>query len=100
MAAYTVARAANKTLTTTAVDAVTLSEPAGRVLVLNRSTTPNNVIWVSFGKNPADPVAAADEVIPLAANQYVTVAEGTPKGFIVKVVGNGEPYSVLALPRR
>jgi hypothetical protein len=98
MASYSVARAANKTLSTTVVDDVTLTEPHGRVQVLNRGTG-TATIWVTSGATPADPVAEADDTIPVYAGERVTVATGTQPGYVVKVVGSADPYSVVGLPR-
>lgn len=98
MAAYTAARAVNKTLSTTVVDTVTLTAPAGRVQVLNRGTG-TATIWVTTGRAPADPTVAGDDVIPVRAGEYVTVGAGVGGPFVVKVLGSGDPYSVFGLPR-
>lgn len=98
MAEYSAARAVSKTLSTTVVDTVTLTAPAGKVQVLNRGTG-TNTIWVTLGKTaPADPTVAGDNVIPVRAGEYVTIAKGVPS-LVVKILGSGDPYSVFGLPR-
>ena len=96
MANYSVARAANKTLTTTAVDVVTFTSPASRLVVSNRAV--GTTIWVTMGRSPADPVVGADNAIPVFGGTSVTIARGVPAGYIVKVVGSGDAYSVMGLP--
>lgn len=97
MAEYSVERSANKTLTTTTVDTVAFTAPHGSVSVVNRAAT--NTIWVTAGRAPVNPVVAADNVIPVLAGRSVVLAEGTPAGFQVKVLGSADAYSVYGGPR-
>jgi hypothetical protein len=87
----------HNTLTTTAVDTVTLSSPCSRVTVSNRAASGAADIWFTVGANdvaPTDPVALADDTYWVPAGGFKTVRGGGNKNTIVKVVGNANEYSV------
>ncbi len=95
MADYSASRAVNKTLTATTVDAVTITGSAPLVCVHNRGT---NTLWVRSGApgtTVADPTSAGDNCIPVPAGTIVPVRDGGG-GALVKVLGNGDAYSVFA----
>lgn len=107
MAAVTGGKSAHATLTTTTVDTVTLAGTP-KVRVLNASGTAD--LWVTALRNsgtgasaPADPVANAADTVRIPASQWAafTVDGGTNANpawpTVVKVLGNGNAYSVEAV---
>jgi hypothetical protein len=97
MASYTVQKTANKTLSTTVVDDVTVSRRFGKVAVTNRD--PTNVLWVTVGTvvaPPAAPVANTDEIeaIPPNTTRVLDVPSAGQSQPVVKVLGSGGGYSV------
>ena len=67
--------------------------------MLNRGVG-TNTIWVTNGSSsPVDPAAEGDNCIPVYAGQAVRVALGTQSGYVVKVIGSADPYSVYGAPR-
>jgi hypothetical protein len=95
-------RTEHATLTATTVDTVTLNAPQTKVKVVNRHAT--EVLWVTIsrtGTAPADPTIGGDDTY------FVAPANGSEtfysrSGVIVKVLGNGNGYSIhgfdLGLP--
>lgn len=95
MAAISKTRVANATLTGSTVDTVTLAGPYPVVEVVNRSGA--NFIWVRASGNgtpPSDPTVAGDECEPVAPGERRVVLVGA-KSPIVKIIGNGDAYSVV-----
>lgn len=102
MATVAGVRTAHATLSSTTVDTVNLSmNEISRVNVLNRSGTATLWFTLSTAGTPAaaTPVAAAAETFAVPAGQSLTVATGAAglDTTQVKVLGNGNDYSVQAL---
>lgn len=103
MASYTAVRAVHKTLTGTTVDTVTLTGE-GNVDVLNRAAPGGADMYVTFagdGTTPTNPVALADDTEIIPPGGFITFTGGanrSDRNSIVKVVGNGNAYSVIGLP--
>jgi hypothetical protein len=98
MAAYTLAPAGgplgvNKTLSGTTADTITVGPyDRYRLIVLNRSTA-----TIYFRPDGVTAVAAADGTVPVPAGVAFDWNEsGTT---VVSVVGSGDAYSVVAIPR-
>lgn len=91
MANLTAASAKHATLTSTTVDTVTLTGSFQSFEVVNRHAT--EVLWVTYGEAaPADPTAGGDDCIFVPAAGVVTLdADGK---VVVKILGNGNAYSV------
>lgn len=100
MAAVGAVLRAHATLSTTTIDTVTLTGSPLKVDVINRGAqgdAPLYVTWAFDGSTPDDPVADADETEVVMAGGYVTIADANgarPASFVVKVLGNGNSYSV------
>ena len=94
MAAVSAIQIANPTLSTTTVDTVTLSGRAETgVRIGNRSGTA--YLFVTVGTTtPADPVAGAAENFCIPAGLWRDIPFGPITGMIVKVLGNGNDYTV------
>jgi hypothetical protein len=93
MAAETGAASAHATLSGTTVDTVTLTQGFGAVEVIERGGT--LPLWITYGATtPADPVAAADDTTYVPPGAVVTIDANSRGGFIVKILGNGNAYSV------
>lgn len=106
MANRTAVWAKHATLSGTTVDKVTLSAKVHAVEVMNRSGSTTLTVTAALGAtagDPPDPTSLADDtnvvppgtsvVIPLAADSTAITAEFA--GAVVKVLGNGNDYSVL-----
>lgn len=96
MATITGNRCEHATLSTTTVDTVTLNGPISRVTVINRAAAGGTDLAVTISTNgtaPATPTQQGDDTywIP-AGGGFKTFAAGS--GVIVKVLGNGNAYSV------
>jgi len=94
MAAVSAIQIANPTLSGTTIDTVTLS---GRVQtgvrIGNRSGT--GYLFVTVGTTtPADPAAGAAENFCVPAGLWRDIPFGPTTGLIVKVLGNGNDYTV------
>ena len=97
MAAVAGPYTAHATLTGTTVDTVTLSGPLQRVTVINRAAAGSADLWVTISQSataPADPVAEADDTYWVPAGGFKTFAATGGDGVIIKVLGNGNAYSV------
>lgn len=84
------------TLTTTTVDTVTLTAPMTRVTVINRAAAGAADLWVTISTTttaPSDPTSAGDNTYWVPAGGFKTFHAGG-NGCIVKVLGNGNAYSV------
>lgn len=87
---------AHATLTTTTVDTVTLSGALTRATVINRAAVGGADMWVTISTTstaPSDPVAAADNTYWIPPQGFKTFRAGG-NGIIVKILGNGNAYSV------
>lgn len=94
MASYSAARAVHKTLTGTTVDTVTLASSADSVEVINRSGT--DPLYVTV--NGDVPTAAGDNThIVLAGGFKEIPVPPTGSSIVVKVIGNGNAYTVEAV---
>ena len=96
MASYSADRSVHKTLSTTVADTITLSMRSKRVEVLNRSSA-SGPLSITFGAGGATPVLLADNtevVLPSSAANF-----DMPNDGIIKVVGSGNDYSVVAVDR-
>lgn len=97
MASHTVNRIANKTLTGTTADDVTVTGGFPSVEVVNRGS---GVLWVTSGLGEAvEPTAEGDNVQPVLPNERVTVLWGRTRGsdIMVRLIGDGNPYSVIGV---
>lgn len=94
MADFTVAVAKHATLTGTAADTVTLTQSYGTVEVLNRGST--NYLFVTYGRGTgvATPVSAGDDTLAVAPRSVLSIRVPGRNNTVVKVVGDGDPYSV------
>lgn len=95
MAAYTAVSAKHATLTTTTVDTVTLTGPGRALQVRNRHATEN--LTIAFGTTaPSDPTALGDDLRFVAPGEWrtFTVTQYANTGLVVKLIGNGNGYSV------
>lgn len=95
MAAVAGVRTAHATLSGTTVDTVTLTGAVRRVTVINRAAAGSADLWVTISNTataPSDPVSAADETYWIPPQGFKTFAASG--GAIVKVLGNGNAYSV------
>lgn len=100
MATANVARAAHATLSGTTVDTVNLSDTLTEVCVINRSGTADLTVTFATGAATAtDPVALAAEtlLVPAGASLTFTVGGAGYRKTQVKVLGNGNGYSVQGL---
>lgn len=94
MAAETVSRAAHNTLSGTTVDEITISDQAGHLIeVANRSGTAT-IFFTTDGSTPTDAGNNTDYVMP--GESLVVV----PRSRVVKLIGNGNAYSVTAVDER
>ena len=97
MAAVAGVRTAHATLAGTTVDTVTLSGTATVITVINRAAAGGADMWVTFSTTstvPADPVAEADETYWIPAGGGFKTFTDPGGGCIIKVLGNGNAYSV------
>lgn len=99
MATYGVRRAKHATLTTTTVDTVTLTDDRLQMVnVYNRSGSADLTVTVGASGAAATPVALADDTFLIPAGMALTIATGGHNDATeVKVLGNGNGYSVQAL---
>lgn len=98
MAEYTVETAAHKTLTGTAVDTITM--PSNSVRIINR--TGAGPLWVTT--DGTQPVAEADNILVVPPGTWIEAqvsddiarhtATSTTKRAVIKVLGNGNAYTV------
>lgn len=96
MASYTANRGVHKTLSGSTADVVTLTMRSRRVEVINRSSA-SGPISVSFGSASTIPTLLADDteiVLPSSASNY-----DMPNDGVIKIVGVGNDYSVVAVDR-
>lgn len=99
MATYSVSKSANKTLSGTTIDTVEILGQWTAIEVVNRS--PSITLWVTVGGLPGDvpanPVADGDDCEPVLPNERVTLRVSVPstEKKIVKLLGSGNPYSVI-----
>lgn len=97
MASYSVSKAKHATLSSTTVDTVTVAA-ATEVFVMNRGGTADLTV-TSGATTPATPVALADDTDVVAPGTFIRVATagagGYPQTWIVKVLGDGNDYSVV-----
>lgn len=94
MASISKAAAAHATLTGTTADTVTLTQGFNAVEVINRSTAG---ISVTYGANAADvptPTLLGDNTLYVPPGAVVTLDANGRGNFTVKVVGDGDAYSV------
>lgn len=110
MAQYDVVAAKHATLTATTVDIVTLSTFGQNVEVLNKTGAADLNVLIGVGTTAqaatsspvAAPTANGDNtlVIPAGGSLLVPLSYGSAAGFgggaIVKIIGNGNAYSVCA----
>ncbi len=91
MADLTAIKAKHATLTSTTADKITLSARAEMVNILNHSTTQR--LTVIFGGDAA-PTANMDDsyVVPTSGSLLLPYPGGA--SLVVRVVGDGNPYSV------
>lgn len=90
MATLSAATAKHATLTTTAVDTVSFTQPFEHVEVVNRDTA--DYIYITYGVDPADPTAAGDNTLVVPPGSVVTIDWGA--SYKVKIIGDGGAYSV------
>lgn len=92
MAALSAKRSKSATLSTTTVDTVTLTVPCQFIEVTNRSGSAT--IW--FTVDGTVPTAAGDDVEFVLPGQSlpVPVIGAADSGAVVKVLGNGNDYTV------
>lgn len=94
MAAYSELVSKHATLSGTTVDSVTLTKAFGKVEVLNRGT---GTLYVTTGNSVSgttDPTAAGDDTTVVPAGACVELDANGRTGFTVKIIGNGDAYSV------
>ncbi len=109
MASYTAVFAKEQTLSSTTVDTITLSgAPAGGgtqfLTIYNQHAS--NWMYVTWGAtSPSNPTAGGDDCIPVPPASGTTVrlsaaltSTGANQGLVVKIIGNGNKYNVVALP--
>lgn len=101
MATANVARTSHATLSSTTVDTVNLSDPVSVVNVINRSGTADLTVTWAAGASPTatTPVALAAETFLIPAGVALTIGVGAlgAHSTQVKVLGNGNAYSVQGL---
>ena len=99
MASYSASKVANKTLSGTTVDTVSITGGWPAIEVVNRSVS--SILWAVCGPpgtTPSDPTAAGDNIEPVQPGERILVHVGqvTPNvSKIVKVLGSGNDYSVV-----
>lgn len=90
-----------KTLTSTTVDTITLSQATPYVDVHNLSGTADLIVTIARGATPTTPVAATADmyVIPQSKSRTIPVPSGTTSSTDVRVsvLGNGNDYLVEAV---
>lgn len=102
MATYNVVSAKHATLTGATVDTVTFSGIGSAFEVLNKAAAGGTDLTVVYGvgSTPADPTAGMDDSIcvPAASALRIPQAYGLAYGgtLRVKLIGNGNAYSVCA----
>lgn len=97
MTAHTAITAQHGTLSGTTADSVVLSGSAQRVEIVNLDATVP--IYVTHGPSLADvpvPTSAADDTFVVPPGQVLSV-DGDRNGYVVRLVGNGNVYSVQAV---
>lgn len=102
MAAIAASKSVHKTLTSTTVDTVTFDTAWPIIEVINRDDT--NPLWVTSsltGTAPSDPTAAGDNTEVVLPGERVAVinSRSATKKAIIKILGNGDPYSVVGSTR-
>lgn len=93
MAAISCTTGCHKTLSTTTVDTVTFAQTWGRIEITNLDGTTK--LYCTF--NGATPTAGGDdttEVMTSASKIVSTLVGPIPGGNVVKIIGNGNVYSV------
>ena len=98
MAAYSASKVVSKTLSGSTVDVITITGGWPSLEVVNRSTSV--ILWAVAappGSTPADPTAAGDNIEPVLPGERVVLTFGqmTTQTQIVKLIGNGNDYSVV-----
>lgn len=96
MATHTGVSSVSNTLTGTTQDVITLTAHAPNVEVVNRS---NEDLWFKVAASDPGSFASDDEgVLYCAPLTSVVVAANRPT-CVVRLLGDGNAYSVIALPR-
>lgn len=98
MATSSTATAKHATLSASTMDTVTLTNPAKRVIIKNRSAVAGNTIYATI--NGADPTVAGDDTISVQAGEsYITPANESflaAVDVVVKLISaTADPYSVI-----
>lgn len=98
MATQTAISSQHATLTASTMDTITLSNPAERIIIMNRSTTAGNCIFATI--NGPDPTVGGDDTIAIPAGMtYVTPESQTFASSIDSVVklisSTADAYSVM-----
>lgn len=100
MATISKATAAHATLSGTTVDTVTITGGYGAVEVANRSGATTLYVTVDVGTAPTAPTAAGDDTffVPPGTTLLIdTQKDGISGGTVVKIIGNGNDYSVTGV---
>lgn len=98
MATSSAASSKHATLTPATMDTVTLTNPAKRVLIKNRSTTAGNVLYATI--NGADPTSGGDNTISVCAGETYMTPDGesflAAVDVVIKLISaTADPYSVM-----
>lgn len=100
MADYPAVQAVNKTLTGSTVDQITFADSWPLVEVVNRG---EGVIWVTASTRgePDDPEVEGDDCQPVLPGERITVvnSRSAQGGAIIKVMGDGDAYSIVGAQR-
>lgn len=98
MASYSAALVKSATLSGTTVDTVTLTSLYQSVEVLNRGSNA-----LSFTVGGATPTALGDNCFVVPAGEALAVpvpsATDSTTGTVVKIIGNGDAYTVTGITR-
>lgn len=101
MATDTVARTSHATLTTTTVDTINITDLVNEINVRNRSGATDLAVTFAFGVGAAaaTPVLLADEslIVPAGGSLTFSLDRDRYHTAQVKILGNGNAYSVQAL---
>jgi len=98
MASISKAIAVHTTLSGTTVDTVTLTGAPNEADVLNEASAGGANLYVTSGwtgNTPAEPTASGDDTRVVPPGGFITIKiPGVGAAVIVKIIGNGNAYSV------
>lgn len=98
MASYTGARTYHKTLSTTTVDTVALTNIVEFTIKNEVAAGGANISFTySGGGTPTTPVAGANDTFTLVPGEFVTIQYKYAGTVTIKLIGNSNPYSVESL---